>query len=174
MQNCLDQGGGGRKQGFIPHYHNGIRAVDKGGISAPTVAFGEDPSLFPALAGPCRLKKRGKSTLCEPLFIRPARSLQQLAHRNTHTFPCVSMCICVFPLGAGETACPARRGDYIYISPSKRCERPSAGRPVFCSSLYVQTHHFHFSAVISLRSHTSSSCLASTTGKKALCESGSM
>ena len=49
---------GGRKLGFILHYHNRITVANKAGISAPTVAFGEDPSLFPPRAGPRRLKKK--------------------------------------------------------------------------------------------------------------------
>lgn len=46
-----------RKLGFILHYHNRITVANKAGISAPTVAFGEDPSLFPQRASTRRLKK---------------------------------------------------------------------------------------------------------------------
>lgn len=53
----LDGARRGRKLGFILHYHNRITVANKASISAPTVAFGEDPSLFPLRAGPRCLKK---------------------------------------------------------------------------------------------------------------------
>lgn len=51
------------KLGFI-HYHNRITVVNNAGISAATVAFGDNPSLFPLRADPCCLKKK---KIC-PLF----------------------------------------------------------------------------------------------------------
>lgn len=49
---------GEKKLGFIIHYHNRITVVNKAGISAPMVAFGKDPSLFPLRASPHCLKKK--------------------------------------------------------------------------------------------------------------------
>lgn len=55
-----------RKLESILQCKNGITVVNKAGIRAPPVAFGEDPSLFPFKVGHHHLKKRTSfsSPLC--------------------------------------------------------------------------------------------------------------
>lgn len=78
----LDGARRGRKLGFILHYHNRITVANKASISAPTVAFGEDPSLFSSAGRPSLFKENLP-------FVPPFMSLaglQQGAQRtHTHT-----------------------------------------------------------------------------------------
>lgn len=158
----LDGARRGKKLGFIPHYHNRITVVNKAGISAPTVAFGEDPSLFPPWASPHHLKKKKIYPLFPP-FMSLAR-LQQGAqrthmHTDRHKLLVCVMCACMCALMAGQclsvqqAAWPAhQKGLHLHNSNktlSAPC--PSLTHPsfhLFCHPAFLSTpspHHFNLS-----------------------------
>lgn len=122
---CWDGARRRRKLGFILHYHNRISAANKAGISAPTVAFGEDPSLFPLQAGPRHLKKKKIYSLFPLSWALPDCNKGLNGHTctqtctNTHSMPLAHACVCDVRLhvrtdgrpvpqrSAGSLTCPS-------------------------------------------------------------------
>lgn len=140
------------KLGFITHYHNRITVANKAGLSAPMVAFGKDPSLFPLWAGPCCLKK------IYPLFPL-SRALPDCNKRldwhtwtqtctSTHSMLIASGCVClhvhthVWPVPQ-HSAWPAHQKGLHLHNSNKILSAP-------CPSLVHPPFHFFCHPAINL------------------------